>query len=151
MEKSENIPPWIYKEKPFEEIPTGYYGFVYVIEHIETGQKYIGKKLFWNKAKKRITLKNGKKKNKSIRIESDWKSYFGSSESFLEIVKKYGKHSFKRTILHLCKSKGECSYLEAYEQFANHVLLKDHYFNSWIMVRIRKEHLNNLKDYFPSP
>jgi hypothetical protein len=46
--------------------------------------------------------------------------------------------------MHLCKSKGECSYLEAKEQFAHNVMEGDEYYNNWIMVRVRKSHI---KDY----
>jgi len=53
--------------------------------------------------------------------------------------------NFKREILHLCKSKGVCGYLEAKEQFVNSVLENDDYYNTWIMVRVRKSHLKGIK------
>jgi hypothetical protein len=59
-------------------------------------------------------------------------------------VLQYGPENFKREILHLCKSKGVCGYLEAKEQFINNVLESDDYYNTWIMVRVRKSHI---KDY----
>ena len=55
-----------------------------------------------------------------------------------------GHENFQRKILHLCKTKGECSYLEAKEQFNRSVLESDEYYNTWIMVRVRKSHI---KDY----
>jgi hypothetical protein len=55
-----------------------------------------------------------------------------------------GHESFTREILHLCQSKGECGYLEAKEQFIRGVMETDDYYNSWIMVRVRKSHI---KDY----
>jgi hypothetical protein len=54
------------------------------------------------------------------------------------------EENFTRTILHLCKSKGECSYLEAKEQFINGVIESADYYNTWIMVRVRDTHI---KDY----
>ena len=59
-------------------------------------------------------------------------------------VKELGEINFIREILHLCKSKGECSYLEAKEQFNRNVMEGDEYYNVWIMVRVRKSHI---KDY----
>ena len=34
-------------------------------------------------------------------------------------VAKLGEHNFRRTILHLCKTKSECSYWETFEIFTN--------------------------------
>jgi hypothetical protein len=141
-----DIKPWLYKEKPFGDTPEGFYSFVYLITNNITGNKYIGKKLFWFKARKKITLKNGSKKLKRILVESDWRDYFGSSDSFNEDISKYGKESFTRTILHLCRTKSESSYLEAYEQFLNNVLLSDQYSNGWIMVRVRRDHLVKFRE-----
>ena len=36
---------WLYENKPFEETPEEYQGFVYEVTEIDTGKKYIGKKL----------------------------------------------------------------------------------------------------------
>jgi len=78
---------WIYKNKKIEEIPKGYYGFVYIITDIETNRKYIGKKsIFFRR----------RKKNKLITFESDWKDYFGSSEELKSLIEKKVKDFFKR-------------------------------------------------------
>jgi len=52
---------------------------------------------------------------------------------------------FTREILHLCKTKGECGYLEAKEQFVRDALIGESYYNSWIMVRVRKSHIKGLE------
>lgn len=135
------IKPWVFLGKDFVELPENYYAFVYEITNTQTGKKYIGKKLFFFRGKKKVTLKNGKKKTKKCLVESDWRTYFGSSSALDQDVSNMGKDLFIRRILHLCRSKSEASYLEAYEQFRNHVLLDDAYHNGWIMVRVRKEHL----------
>ena len=44
---------WINEPKDI----TPYVGFVYRIEHIETGEYYIGQKKFWSSANKRLTRK----------------------------------------------------------------------------------------------
>jgi len=127
---------WLYKNTPLEEIPDGYVSFVYLITNQVTGRKYIGKKLF---KFTRSTKKKGKRVKKEV--DSDWKDYYGSNKELNEHVELYGKDKFKREILYLCKSKGEASYLEAKEQFARDALLTEDYYNTWIMVRVRKSHI----------
>ena len=141
-----DIKPWVFLDKHFDIVPEGYYSFVYLIVNRVTNNRYIGKKLFWFKGKKKVTLKNGKKKSKRCLVESDWKDYFGSSEQFNKDLEQYGKENFDRIILHLCRSKAEASYLEAHEQFRHGVLLSDEYSNGWIMVRVRKDHLVKHRD-----
>ena len=136
--------PWMYKGKeydPGELDPKEVYGFVYLIENLETGKKYIGKKLLFASKTRQVN-----KKKKRYKAESDWKTYYGSSETLLEDIKTLGKDKFCRTILHLCASKAECSYLEAKEQFERNVLLSNNYYNSWISVRVRKAHLKGLQE-----
>lgn len=128
---------WIYKDKEFTEQDIGdNYGFVYVITHLETGKKYIGKKFFYSSRTKVI-----KGKKKKYKIFSDWQKYYGSNAELQFDVERYGTHSFKREIIHLCKSKGECGYLEAKEQFDRCVLESEDYYNAWIMVKVRKTHI----------
>ena len=55
-----------------------------------------------------------------------------------------GHEQFNREILHLCLSKGDCGYLEAKEQFTKGALESDDYYNTWIMVRVRKSHLKGI-------
>ena len=59
--------------------------------------------------------------------------------------KKHGPPGFDRKILHLCKTKGEMSYLEAKEQFDRRVLLDDSYYNGIINCKIHRTHVKNLK------
>jgi hypothetical protein len=112
---------------------------VYLITNQTNGKKYIGKKLFYFAKTKQV---QGKKKK--IKVSSDWPTYYGSSDVLVKDVKELGEENFTREILHLCKSKGECSYLEAKEQFIRGVMETDDYYNTWIMVRVRKSHI---KDY----
>ena len=114
-------------------------GFVYIIENVLTKRKYVGKKLFWSSKTKQVN-----KKKKKFKVPSDWQEYYGSSEELKKDVETFGKENFTRTIIHLCKSKGECSYLEAKEQFVRNVIESDEYYNTWIMVRVRNSHI---KDY----
>jgi hypothetical protein len=131
---------WQYNDTDFIEDQIGdSYGFVYLITNLENNKKYIGKKLFWFSRAKMV-----KGKRKRVKVPSDWQTYYGSSDKLQKDVILYGQDKFRREILHLCKSKGECSYLEAKEQFANNVMESDEYYNDWIMVRVRKSHI---KDY----
>ena len=62
-----------------------------------------------------------------------------------EDVQKQGEEMFHREILHLCKTKGECAYLEAKEQFDREVLLTDDYYNGIIQIRLGGNAVKNIK------
>ena len=136
---------WTYQEQIVEELPDDCAGFVYIITNITSGRKYIGKKLakFKKTTYKTVKLKNGTKKKKRIRgsIESDWRDYYGSSPELLKDVELQGKENFSREILYYCKSKAECSYIEAREQFSRRVLESDDYYNGHIQVRVHGSHI----------
>ena len=83
----------------------------------------------------------GKSRRRVVIKESDWKQYYGSSEDLKTLVENKGEDFYYREILHLCKSKGECSYLEAKEQFDRDVLYRDDYFNEFIGCKIHSKHL----------
>ncbi len=106
---------------------------------------YIGKKLakFSKTTYKTVKLKNGKKKRKRIRgkIESDWQDYYGSNDALNADVLRLGKDKFTRQILYYCKTKSECSYIEAREQFSRRVLESDDYYNGHIQVRVHGSHI----------
>lgn len=131
---------WLFNGNTFsEELIGENYGFVYVITNLQNNKKYIGKKLFYSSKTKQV-----KGKKKRFKIFSDWKTYYGSNDELKKDIASLGKNNFKREILYLCKTKGECSYLEAKEQFVNGVLEFENYYNTWIMVRVRKSHIKGL-------
>lgn len=115
-----------------------------MITNLTNDRKYIGKKLsHFSKSKtKTVTLKSGQKKKKKIRYkeESDWKSYWSSSEELKKDVKELGEQNFRREILHFCTSKGALSYMELREQIERRVLESDDWYNGWISVKISKVH-----------
>ena len=135
--------PWLYDGIPYENPDEKYYGFVYEITNTNNNRKYIGKKFFWSTRTKVVTV-NKKKKKKRVKLESDWKSYYGSNKELLTDVEQYGTISFNRKIIKLCVSKSECAYWELDEQIRNEVLLREDYYNSWIMVKVRKDHLRGI-------
>ena len=131
---------WKFEGSDFTESQIGeFYGFVYLITNLQTDKKYIGKKFFYSA---RTKVLKGKKKR--YKIASDWQTYYGSNTELQTDVKTLGEKMFLREILHLCKTKGECGYVEAKEQFNRSVLETDDFYNTWIMVRVRKSHI---KDY----
>jgi hypothetical protein len=138
---------WIYQNTPVTELPVDCVGFVYLITNNLSGKKYIGKKLakFAKTTYKVVKQKNGIKKKKKIRskVDSDWLTYYGSNEQLNKDVQTYGKENFTREILYYCKSKAECSYIEAREQFSNRVLESTDYYNGQISVRVHGSHIIN--------
>jgi len=128
---------WLFEEKEFNhDLAQEYYGFVYLIENIETGKRYIGRKYFTKASSKQV-----KGKKKRCRKESDWKDYWGSSQRLLTEIESLGKDKFKRTILRLCETRGECNYWEAKLQFMHNVLESDLYYNDNIMMKFTRRNI----------
>ena len=111
--------PWLYKDKPFtsEDINDNY-GFVYCLTDMVNNKRYIGRKYFWSVR----TIKKVKGRRKKNRSESDWKDYYGSSKTVLQVVEEFGKKRFKREIISLHKTKGDVNYNEVKTQFKLEVL-----------------------------
>ena len=128
---------WQYDGKDFtEDLSGNNYGFVYQIKNLTSDRKYIGKKFFYSAKTQQV-----KGKKKKYKAPSDWQTYYGSSDILKQDVLSLGHENFSREILHLCQSKGECGYLEAKEQFIRGVMESEDYYNTWIMVRVRKSHI----------
>ena len=125
---------WTHKGKLVETLPDDCEGFVYLITNLTNDKKYVGKKLARFKVT-RPPLKGKKNKRRSSK-ESDWKTYWGSSDHLNADVASLGEENFTREILHYCQSRGMLSYLEAKEQFDREVLLSDEYYNGIINVRV---------------
>lgn len=141
------VSSWRYQGTLVSELPEDSIGFVYIITNLTNNRKYIGKKLskFSKTTVKTVTLKNGTKKKKKIRskVDSDWSTYFGSSLELTADVVRLGKDQFSREILFYCKSKAECTYVEAREQFIHKVLESTDYYNGHIACRIHGSHIIN--------
>jgi hypothetical protein len=127
---------WIYNGEVFLD-PGDNYGFVYIITNKIDNRQYIGKKFFWSIRRKQV-----KKVRKRVTVESDWKTYWSSSDELQSDVQRLGVENFTREIIHLCPNKGTANYLEAKEQFTRSVLEnKDLWYNSWISVKVMRSHV----------
>jgi len=127
---------WLYKDQPVDELPEAVVGFVYLITNTTNNRKYIGKKLARFRRSK-PPLK-GRKNKRRTTVESDWRDYYGSSDALTADIEQIGTENFKREILYYCYSKGECSYIEAREQFRHRVLESDEWYNGHIRVRVHQ-------------
>ena len=136
---------WTFQNQPVDTLSDDCVGFVYLITNTTNGRMYIGKKLakFSKTTQRTVKLKNGNKKKKKIRtkVDSDWRDYYGSSPELTRDVELIGKDKFTREILYYCKSKAECSYIEAREQFTRKVLESTDYYNGHIQVRVHGSHI----------
>ena len=125
---------WTYNGKAVDNLPDDCEAFVYLITNNTNNKKYVGKKLAKFKTTK-PPLKGKKNKRRGFK-ESDWQTYWGSSDNLKEDVEALGEDKFTREILYFCPSRGVASYIEAREQFERKVLLRDDYYNGIINVRV---------------
>ena len=136
--------PWIYRGKTFEsEDIQDNYGFIYRITNTQNGYDYVGRKYFTT-VKKRPPLK-GKKNKRRETVETDWKEYWGSSPRLQADIDTLGRDKFTREIIHLCKSRGETNYMEAYYQFTEGVLLREDNYNGIIQIKLGKNSVKDVK------
>ena len=128
---------WLYNDKELtDEDIKGHYGFIYQIDNLIDGRSYIGRKYFTKAGTKQV-----KGKKRKTRKESDWKDYYGSSPRLLEDIEKLGRDNFKRSIIRLCKTRGETNYWEAKLQFKYEVLESDLYYNDNILVKFTRRNI----------
>ena len=134
---------WTYESQPIENIsdmPVNTYGFIYEVEHIPSGRRYLGKKVLYFERNKRLgiralaALKEERKlkgiggrtplKQKVV-TESDWKTYYGSQKEILQLVKEGKTTDFSRKILKYVRDKKQLTYFECKYLFINEVLERD--------------------------
>lgn len=132
---------WLFKNKEIESIedlPKGTFGFIYEVEHIPTGKKYLGKKVLFFKrnvklGKKEYQLLQEERKNKGIGgrtpqkkeviKESDWKTYVGSNTEIKDLLKQgKGLEDFNRIILKCVSNKKMLTYFENKFLFSQSVI-----------------------------
>ena len=152
---------WTYNGNTISDIsdfPEGTYGFVYEVEHITTGKKYIGKKVLYFERNVRLgkkeaqALKEERKAKgiggrvplkKKVVKESDWKNYYGSNQEIKELIKEGKQSEFKRKILIFVPTKKLLTYYECKYLFINEVLESDNYYNGDILGKFHRKDLTN--------
>tara|TARA_R110001592_G_scaffold347992_1_gene641840 strand:+ start:231 stop:719 length:489 start_codon:yes stop_codon:yes gene_type:complete len=154
---------WTYESQPIENIsdmPVNTYGFIYEVEHIPSGRRYLGKKVLYFERNKRLgiralaALKEERKlkgiggrtplKQKVV-TESDWKTYYGSQKEILQLVKEGKTTDFSRKILKYVRDKKQLTYFECKYLFINEVLERSNkYINDNILGKFyRKDFFND--------
>lgn len=133
---------WTYNETVVDQVPDGVIGFVYEITCNTTGKRYIGKKQM-TKAITRPPLKGKVRKRRSVG-ESDWRGYYGSSDSLKADIEERGCETFTRRILRYCATKSEMSYFETKAIFETDAIISSDYYNSWVSVKVARNQLSAL-------
>lgn len=140
---------WLYENKEIrqlDDLPTGTYGFIYIIKNLSKNKSYIGKKnLFFERktalGKKEIAALENKrlKKWKIVTKESDWLNYNGSCKELIDDIAS--GDIIEKTIIRLAFSKRELTYLEVKYLFQYEVLESEDYYNQNIESRFFKGNL----------
>lgn len=137
---------WLYNGYEFtqEMIPETAVGFIYRMTISIDGKffLYIGKKNFFadvktKLGKKEISSDKRLKKYKRVR-KFTYQNYFSSNEIIKEHVKNGG--SVERTIVQICYSQKELTYMECKYQFSSGVLESEQYLNGNILGRFYNQY-----------
>jgi len=121
------ISHWTYNGEVIDTPPPGAFGFIYMIEG--HGRKYIGRKYLTKAASRSIKQKNGIRKQRKTRIESDWRVYMGSCKPLLEDIQKTGKDNYTFRILAWGYTKGQVNTLEVFAQIKAGVMVDSAFYN----------------------
>jgi len=79
-----------------------WFGFIYRVTFLLTGEMYIGKKSF------HVSSKWG-----NAKAQSNWRVYRSSSENIHELLEQYPEECFLFEIVHLCPSRGYMGHAES--------------------------------------
>jgi len=137
---------WFYKDRVIdniEDMPKGTFGFIYEVQHIPTGRRYIGKKVLeFNRTLP--PLKGTKRKRKVVK-ESDWKTYYGSHKEIKDLIKENKQDEFRREILMYVPSKKLLTYYETKFLFIKEVLEPNgnSYINDNILAKFYRKDFRN--------
>lgn len=101
---------------------------------------------------RRASLKNTNKRH--FKVETEWKTYFGSSEWLKHDVVEFGEENFKREIIWLCTGKWWLSYLELKEQLESNAIFRQDFYNGIINIRLasvvkEEDFKNQIKVFSP--
>jgi hypothetical protein len=108
-----------------------YEGYIYMTSFLDVNRQYIGKKNFFHNTNVKLgkkelanlpTARGKKPSKKKVTKESDWKTYYGSSQEVKDLLKITPKDRIIRSVLHICKTKKELTYYECKYLFQYGVL-----------------------------
>lgn len=138
---------WIHKGKSFKiKDLEKYWGFVYKITNIETGEFYIGSKSFFSRTNPKLSKKRsnelysgkGRKPTREKKVkESDWMSYISSSKKVQAMIVQ-NPNIFKYEILELFETKQEMLLTEAVMIGKEFLKRNALILNDWLSVRCFK-------------
>lgn len=121
------------------------FGIVYLIENLDNGRKYIGKKQIMSNrrtklGKKALAERTDKRTSQYRKTskESNWLTYTGSNKE-LNLDIKNG-HRIKKHILTFAYNKMELSYYETKYQFIFNVLETPEYYNGNILGKFYNQY-----------
>lgn len=103
--------------------PERFFGFIYLIEVIETGNAYVGKRQYWSAkqrvrgCKSRVFDRQSPRWKESCWVESEWRFYKGSSDHLHKFMQDNPNLTYKFTILENCRSRGLLYFKEAEYQW----------------------------------
>ena len=138
---------WIHKGKSFKiKDLEKYWGFVYKITNIETGEFYIGCKNFFSRTNPKLSKKRsnelysgkGRKPTREKKVkESDWMSYISSSKKVQAMIVQ-NPNIFKFEVLELFETKSEMLLTEAVMIGKEFLKRNALILNDWLSVRCQK-------------
>lgn len=131
---------WIYQKGKIESLddfPKGAFGFIYEIEHLPTGKKYIGKKQL--RFTRKLPPLKGQKRWRKVEKESDWLKYTGSHTFLKEIRKENRYDELRREILLICFTKKILTYNELKYQMMFEVLEESSYLNDNLLGKFYRK------------
>lgn len=137
---------WQQNCKDLDKVPVGAIGFIYIVEFrdykTDTKYRYIGKKDLFQTRKRRFGKKESalvtdkrKKLYEMVTKESDWKTYYGSSNVIKQLVKDGNVKFMHREILEFAWTKKHLTYLEVKYLMFNDVLDNDMFINDNILAK----------------
>lgn len=130
---------WKYQNELFDDdnLQKEWIGFIYLMTHLPSGKRYIGRKL--------LTVAGQYQKNKKIykiRKESDWKTYYSSCPEILKMIEAGEPlENFEREILVFAPGRAILNYLEEKFQQVLGVLESEDWYNTNIRSKFYKRHI----------
>ena len=108
---------WVWSSPDCKPNPMLYFGYVYLVTHLPSGKKYIGKKQYYRSKKvpgcsNRVTDRQSDKFRLKCWADSGWRVYTGSSQSLNKLIEEEGKQNFQFEIIQQCRSKSILHYSE---------------------------------------